>query len=94
MCGLACSWSVAAKLGDVLSNLLALLMLVLQAVLAQVCMLAEVTTLVDAANVPAELRCCGTPLRLIDADVRSLLLEFPGCGLVRLDDVTARARAI
>jgi hypothetical protein len=31
-------------------------------------------------------------MRLKDAEVRLLLLEFPGTGLRALDDVTARAR--
>eukprot|EP00878_Enallax_costatus_P005378 GHUV01005647.1.p1 GENE.GHUV01005647.1~~GHUV01005647.1.p1 ORF type:complete len:329 (+),score=61.94 GHUV01005647.1:1-987(+) len=62
-----------------------------QAVLSQVCMLSEVQELVKQADVPEELW-VKVPMKLIDSEIRQLLIEFPDSKLQPLDDVTARAR--
>ncbi|WIA30746.1 hypothetical protein OEZ86_000812 [Tetradesmus obliquus] len=64
-----------------------------KAVLSQAALLAEVHDLVQQAEVPEELL-VQAPLKLVDEELKQLLLEFPDHTqrLQRLDDVTARAR--
>ncbi|WIA10702.1 hypothetical protein OEZ85_010881 [Tetradesmus obliquus] len=64
-----------------------------KAVLSQAALLAEVHDLVQQAEVPEELL-VQVPLKLVDEELKQLLLEFSDHTqrLQRLDDVTARAR--